>query len=528
MTRNPVTLFRSLLVYALCLPLAIFLGYYVGSNSAPSFVETKTLAMLGSALFVLLIPLLLRWHHAWLIATWNMSVTLFFLKGRPSLWMVMVFLSFTIASSRYILNREQRFLNVPSVTRSLIFLSLVIIITAVLTGGVGFRVFGNENYGGKRYFNLVCAMVGYFALTSERIAPEKVSLYAALFVAGGLTNAISELAVFVAPSFYFIFLLFPVSPQGLRTILNDPAASQGLISRPVGFATAGWSLVCTVLCLYRIREIFTLRRVVILVIFLVSLVISAWGGFRSTIILLVLTFGIIFYLEGLMRSRLLPAFILATILGGAFLVGFVDRLPLNVQRSLSFLPLPINPIARLDAQDSTQWRLEMWKNILPEVPKHLLLGKGLTFNAAEMEAIQIGPKLGQQATAGAEYVGDYHNGPLSVIVQFGVLGVIGFVWFLTAALRVLYNNYKSGNSSHQVVNTFLFAYFIARMVFFFTVYGSFHDNMQVFTSLLGLSIAINGGVAKPAETNLEKEPETDSSILPRRLKRPVLARADRA
>ena len=35
-------------------------------------------------LFMLAMPLLLRWHHAWLIASWNMTAVLFFVPGRPS------------------------------------------------------------------------------------------------------------------------------------------------------------------------------------------------------------------------------------------------------------------------------------------------------------------------------------------------------------------------------------------------------------------------------------------------------------
>jgi len=38
---------------------------------------------------------------------------------------------------------------------------------------------------------------------------------------------------------------------------------------------------------------------------------------------------------------------------------------------------------------------------------------------------------------GAELAGDYHNGPLSVIIPFGVFGVIAFVWFLLRASKGL-------------------------------------------------------------------------------------------
>ena len=49
--------------------------------------------------------------------------------------------------------------------------------------------------------------------------------------------------------------------------------------------------------------------------------------------------------------------ILAAVLGVTFLVSFVDRLPLTMQRSLSFLPLPVDPIARASAEATTEWRV---------------------------------------------------------------------------------------------------------------------------------------------------------------------------
>ena len=53
-----------------------------------------------------------------------------------------------------------------------------------------------------------------------------------------------------------------------------------------------------------------------------------------------------------------------------------NRLPLTFQRALSFLPVNIDAGVRADAQASLDWRIEMWKALLPQVPPHLLLGKG--------------------------------------------------------------------------------------------------------------------------------------------------------
>ncbi|HNR72473.1 MAG TPA: hypothetical protein PKI07_13160, partial [Verrucomicrobiota bacterium] len=75
---NASALFRSLIVYGLCLPLAVALGYLLANP-----LDLTTVVVVGSLCFILMIPIFLRWHHVWLIAAWNMSAVVFFLPGRP-------------------------------------------------------------------------------------------------------------------------------------------------------------------------------------------------------------------------------------------------------------------------------------------------------------------------------------------------------------------------------------------------------------------------------------------------------------
>jgi O-antigen ligase len=138
----------------------------------------------------------------------------------------------------------------------------------------------------------------------------------------------------------------------------------------------------------------------------------------------------------------------------------------------------------------------MWKRVLPEVPQHLLLGKGLGFDAREAAALQLESRNDAENTAGTELVGDYHNGPLSVILGFGIFGVIGFLWFIYAGLRVLYQNYKFGHPEYHRLNTFLFGYFLAKFIFFMTIFGGFYSELMIFTGLVGLSVSLNRGVAR--------------------------------
>jgi len=57
-------------------------------------------------------------------------------------------------------------------------------------------------------------------------------------------------------------------------------------------------------------------------------------------------------------------------LAGGVIVQYANELPFVVQRSISFLPVDINPIVRRDVEHSSDWRFDMWRTLLPEVPQY--------------------------------------------------------------------------------------------------------------------------------------------------------------
>jgi hypothetical protein len=489
---------RSLLIYSICLPLAIFLGYVIAQEGNPIYSISTYLGILP-ILACLALPLLLRWHHALLVATWNFGALLYFIPGRPDLWMVMAAVSLAISIAQCTLDRH-RFLKAASVTRPLLLLAAVVLVTAQCRGGIGMAIFGSAVQGGKRYFMIFAAVIGYFAFISRPIPPKHAMRYVLLFFLGSLAWAIGDLGSFLPESLYFVYLLFPVSGHGLASIINMQVGPAVLVDRLSGVGMACSGAIFALLARYGIREIFHSRHVFRCLIILGLLSVTMLGGFRSHLVLFLLLFSILFYLEGLMRSRLLPVFVLIGILVGALLVGFVQRLPLTVQRTLSVLPLPVDPIAKAYADASTEWRINIWKQVIPQIPRYLVLGKGLGFSAKELQSfITFDPNsgLGQTTEAGTELVADYHNGPLSVIVPFGLPGVIAFLWFLAASGRALYRNYHYGNPAYVNLNRFLFAYFIAKTICFFCVFGSLYSDLAMYAGLVGLSISLNGGIARP-------------------------------
>jgi hypothetical protein len=484
---NASTLVRSLLVYGVCLPLAILLGYMLADPDS-----LTTLGTVGIILFLLAVPLLLRWHHAWLIAVWNTSMTFMFLPGRPPAWLLITGISFLVSMGQYILNRRMKFLYVPSVIRPLIFLAVVVFVTAKLTGGFGMRAFGGDSYGGKRYYYIFAAILGYFALTSQQIPPRRRNFYVSMYFLGLSTYVIGSLSVLNTSLVYPLFLLFP--PEA-NNALENPTGNVQMV-RLAGFAVAGSAIVYTLLARYGVQEVFRLRRPWKLVLFAFCIVLSLFGGFRSNLAQMALVFSLVFYFEGMLRSRLTPVLIIGTICIFTVIAPFAEHLPLSVQRTLSFLPIPIDPVARMDAEGSSEWRVKMWKHVLPQIPQYLIIGKGYSINAADLNSLtgSSGEGVGLN---GSELAGDYHSGPLSVIIPFGLFGSIAFLWFLYSGYRVMQRNYRDGDPECRRLNRFLFAFFITKVLGFFLIFGGFYGDLASFTGLIAISVSLNGGVAKP-------------------------------
>jgi hypothetical protein len=505
---NTIQVPKGHLIMGLCIPLAVLLGYFLAEP-----LESGSLAVMVVLFAVLCVPLMMKWHHPLLVLSWNASVSAMFLPGRPYMWMIMAFLALGFGVLNRSVDPFRRFLNVPAITKSLLFLLAVVLLTAWLTGGIGLRTMGSARQGGKGYFFITAAVLGYFAFCSQRIPLHRAGWYAAMFFLPGLTGMMSNIIFAAGPGFYFLYQFFPLesamSQASGETTLNPT------IVRITGMGVAGSALFAFVLARHGIRGLLDLTRPWRVGLFALAMGAALWSGYRSTLVLLLLTFAFLFWLEGLHRTRILPAFLLLLLVGGAFLVPFTDRLPLAVQRTMSFLPMRMDPMVQHSARVSNDWRIQMWKLVLPDVPKYLLKGKGYSVEAGAL-ALELDSAhwTGDAPFAGSIMAGDFHNGPLSVIIPFGVFGVVGFLWVIGAAIKVLYFYLRHGDPALRKINALILAAFLARLAFFLFVFGSLYADLFIFTGLVGFAVSLNG----PPVPQVEAEPAEEAlNLLPSRI-----------
>jgi hypothetical protein len=496
---------RILIIYAIAIPVALVLGFAL-SDVGESGLNVINFGAVGLVLFVLALPIMLHAYLPILLFCWNASLIAFFLPGAPSLFLVMAFASFLLLVVQRGMSPSSRFLSVPSVGWPLGLLALVVLITAHARGGIGIHALGSGSSNGRKYIQLLAGVAGYFVLSCQEIPRKRAMLYASLFFLGGVTPVIGDLVYVAGARFYWVYN-FLSSSQAATLATAESITSLGIF-RIAGSAEASTAFCCFMLVRYGIKGILDARRPWRLFFLLTFFVVGLFGGYRSQLILIGLFFLLQFFWEGLWRTWLMAVVLAMVTVAAGVLIAYPDRLPESVQRSVSFLPVKVDPSVLADARASLEWREDMWRELVPQIRTYLLLGKGYGFTETDLFiTMQMAQSSMLPSYEPFILTGEYHSGPLSLLIPFGIFGTLAFLWFLIAGWRVVWLNYRHGDPDLRLINTFLLAFYSARMILYFTIYGAFEVDLATFTGAVGLSIAVNGGLKKRNESRrLLREP----------------------
>jgi len=494
---NPAAAMKMLITYAVCIPLAIFIGYILTNP-----MDYGTLGFLAFVLTVIISPIFVKWHYQILFFGLGSPIVLFFLPARPPLWQAVVVLSLAMAIVERTLSNRSRFISVPAITVPFMFLLGVVIFTMELTGGIGFHQFGSAGGGGQKYFWCFAGVATFFALTSRGIPKDQRAFYIFLYFVPGVLNLLSDIGPHLPAPLSSINLLIP--PSGAPSQGDDSLG----ITR-LGMLSSSCGVVVTwMLARYGLRGVLEGGTNWRVPVFCLLVTASQLGGFRSALIGFTLILSFMFFLEGLHRTKLLFIFLLGGTLMAGLMVPFANHLPPAIQRSLAFLPfVNLDPAVRMDAEGSSEWRLAMWRDLVPQIPNYLLLGKGYSISEEDFEYIGRGAQANASGMLDSSkqslaLSNDFHSGPLSTLIGFGIWGAIGILWLMAAELWLLYRNYRYGDPELKTLNTFLLAGGLTGIIIFFFVFGAFQNCIGDFAKTAGLSIAFNWGVrgpqAKPA------------------------------
>jgi hypothetical protein len=326
---------------------------------------------------------------------------------------------------------------------------LLYLLTVFLRNPVGGLILNSERIGGRPYLNTAIAMVAYWVMARSSLANGRTAdwfLFSFIWVRY-LHGFMSVLSNFSRSFAEFVFRFYTGIDVGAYLETNTYSASgedtgrrgylQQIGDPAVRYSIAKWSpldLLNPFLGL--MRPIWYLRSGILALGFIGV----AMGGFRSAILALLALMMINVRLRhgwrGVIRLGLWQAGFLALIIiihsAGIF------RLPLSIQRALTFLPGRWDEVAVLEANTSGRWRYEMWRQMLTtdRYIDNKLLGDGFGFSMRQftlMQALQRQGEAGQQETF--MIVGQVHSGPVSAIRYVGYVGCAFFIMILCYMAR---------------------------------------------------------------------------------------------
>jgi hypothetical protein len=514
--------FKAIIIIVVAALFAIYLGV---SAATAQYEAIAWVAGFVGVSFVLALG-----KHVWTLIPCSLVMvgTINALPGSPPAWV----LASCVVWSVYVLRFLMRKVPVSftfGMLDFMILLQVLAVAQAFARAPAGVMAMGGDTAGGKSYVIFGCAFVSYFLLAITDVDMKAVKAVVISMIIICFLDGLIALAGDYSASFS-LAILHVYSNSNLDVArAGDQAWDLSQVRGGQGFTLLGKALVFPCLCLNRPLDCMNPLKPWLPAACAVGGALVMLSGFRSNIGYLLVTYLI----SALIRRKVLDIVVVGfgSLVGlGLILVsGQIKELPFGVQRILSVLPVDVSAAARLDAENSTTWRVEMWQLALTtdRYIHNKILGDGFGISAHEMQA-----KLNAQLGLGDFDIqdqmlstGSYHGFHVETIRFTGVVGllcaVIGMFGFAKKAWQLL--GYYRGRPEFNYL-VYVFVPFLIYPWWSLLVFGSYRAEFPQFLAMAGLLKMIDKIRLKEIATAREEQPE---EVLPARgsrmIGRPALA-----
>ena len=409
--------------HLLAVVLAVLVGYWIAYGQWLMFV-----LLVGASVFGVLT--LWMQKRVWLLIVfgWLLVGKLLLLRLPFSVRDLMVMLAFSsYIGYRVVSHRSVR------AGWSLIDVLLVANLACVAFGlwlhPVGFYALGAQTVGARPYLNITFAVMGYWLLVHLPDSVKTVSRIPFYLLAVAVALGVLELMMIIFPSLvpHVILWYSEVDTSAYFSMMLGEAG----IQRLKGLAPCGFYMMLVLCSYYPLDTLFDPRRGRFYALLIGFACILA-SGFRNDLAWAIAIVAIGGWLHNRGRELVIGVVAGATLVGALiFGQGRFYDLPLTVQRTLCFLPGEWSYEAARDAQNSSEWRFQLWKEIIDQgLIKDWWFGDGF---GASAQALR--PGAGGSVEDFIIESGGYHSGPLTAIRYAGCIGlVLLYMLSITAAI----------------------------------------------------------------------------------------------
>ena len=374
---------------------------------------------------------------------------------------------------------------------ALLWVPLSGVLTLVLyhwisSGDIGIKLLGGTGWGGRRYFKIFMAAFSIPLLASfPGMRGQDLQKVPLAFFLGSFVDIVPDLlTTFIpatAPWIWRFYSGINLGEYG-AALQGNFAGEQG-ITRIGTLAKLGSGLGLATLCYFPARTWLLPTRLWALPVVLMGGLLCALSGFRNTIFRYALSVLAGLFASLRFRSLLLVPVLAAAALAVALSQGKIVDYPIQVQRTLSFLPGNWDLKAVAEAKGSTRWREKIdelfYKEYFGQAP---ILGQGYHFdpNLAKQETDIYLAVIKRQASAGDEYhdvrnfieMRQPHQGPVAILLTIGAAGMVFFVGYCLAMLLYSFGSIlRTPAKETAPVQVWAVAILLPEVLGFFIVFG---------------------------------------------------------
>lgn len=416
---------QSILIVIVITVVAAWLGVAVVTN------QSETLLKVAAA--VGLIVCIFLGRRIWLLMVFLVAMNVPLIRGIGTVDLGQaVFLGFT---GIIFLMRRLPFQIKFGELEVWMFLVALTVIQVYLRNPVGLNIFGSGAVGGRPYFAVGTAWITGIVMSALIVPPSELKWAMRLTIIGSFAGA-----VFTTLR---VRLGLGAGPAGID------AATGGSGSGRVAIFGYLAPAIARVVGSY-VSPLRACFHPLWAPLVLISFALAAASGYRNVVASVGIYYLIAIAYRGGFMSVMIAGLSAVFGLGALALFNLAVPLPANVQRALSPFPGTWEERYVRAADDSTEWRVEMWKEALFTEfwIQNKLLGDGLGFSRRElmmMEAMESGQafaSMGSGLTAQQETMmitGGYHSGPVQTI---RTVGYVGLVVLLLAMIRVAVHGHR--------------------------------------------------------------------------------------
>jgi len=306
----------------------------------------------------------------------------------------------------------------------LLFFNLFYLLTVYIRNPVGTDSLGFEKIGGKPYVEVIIAMLAYWVINHVNLSSKMavrmpfILTFGSAFngLMGIITNYFPQVGVFIG---YLYTGFIPRAADVAGEAMYSAEMSRDAVGR--NFEPALLMIYSYYPPLSTLNPFFIIRFSVAAFCLIAALV----TGFRSVFIEIGVFFIIAtFFYSGKRAAFRIPVVIVPLLVLLIAAQGTLIHLPTNIQRTLCFLPGDWDPIAKNDAEGSTEWRIDIWQNVWNSGHKYIKdwwWGDGFGMTKAELRDAQ---RTFADSKENLTISGDYHSLPLSTIHVVGYVGLV--------------------------------------------------------------------------------------------------------